>query len=77
FCSKFTLKFIDVIETDIIDNVGIIYDSKIDMKDDEVCWTITGCNSGWINKIDWDSSPKTEPYLKCKKLLWKMEPSNN
>ena len=77
FCTKFTLKFIDIVDMDIVSKVGIIYDSEMSFEDNIICWKITGCNSGWINKIDWDSCPKTDPYIKCKKFLWKMEPSNN
>lgn len=77
FCTKYTLKFIDVIETDIVGNVGIIYDSEMKVEDGIICWTITGCNSGWVDNIDWDSCPETDPYIKCKKLLWKVEPSDD
>ncbi|MBO5910199.1 MAG: hypothetical protein J6Q15_01680 [Clostridia bacterium] len=77
FGCKFTLKFVDILESDIVGNVGIIYDSEMSVIEDIICWKITGCNSGWIDNIDWDSCPKTDPYIKCKKLLWKMEPSDN
>ena len=77
FCAKFTLKFIDIIDADIVGNVGIIYDSEIEVKDNIICWKVTRCNSGWVDEIDWDRCPETDPYIKCKKLLWKIEPSDN
>ena len=76
FGCKFTLKFVDILESDIAGNVGIIYDSEMSVIEDIICWKITRCNSGWVDNIDWDSCPETDPYIKCKKLLWKMEPSN-
>ena len=77
FSCKFTLKFIDIIDMDIVDKVGKIYKSELDVEDDIICWTIIGWESRGIDEVDGDSCPKTIPYIKCKKLLWKMEPVDN
>lgn len=71
-----TMKFIDIIDMDIINRIGLIYDSKMEIKDDIIIWTITGSQEGWIDGCDWDKNIETDPYIKCKKLLWKIEPSH-
>lgn len=68
-----TMKFIDIIDMDIINRIGLIYDSEMKVENDVVCWTITGSQEGWIDDIDWEKQPETDPYIKCKKLLWKID----
>lgn len=73
FACKFTLKFMDIVDMDIIGKAGIIYGSEMEVKDGIICWTITGSNFGWVNNIDWDRCPQISPYIKCKKILWKID----
>lgn len=74
FGCKFSLKFMDIVDMDIINRIGLIYDSEMNIQDDNIiCWTVTGNQEGWIDGIDWEKHIETDPYIKCKKLLWKLE----
>ena len=75
FEAKFTVKFIDVIDTNIVGKVGLILHSKMTMEDGIICWRIEEYYKGWVNKIK-RRRPKKVRYIKCKRILWKMEPSN-
>lgn len=68
-----TMKFIDIIDMDIINSVGLIYSSKMEIQNNCIEWIITSGQEGWIDGVDWFKDVETEPYIKCKKLLWKID----
>lgn len=67
-----TLKFVDIIEADIVDKVGMILDSDIAKTEDGFCWKITEGFAGWTDGVDFDA-PFDKPYIKCKKIFWQIE----
>lgn len=68
----FTLRFVDIIESDIMDKVGMILDSNITKTADGFCWEITDGFAGWTDGIDFDA-PFDKTHIKCKKIFWQIE----
>ena len=67
-----TLKFIDIIDMDIIERFGLIYESEMKIENDCIVWNVTGWQDGWIDSFT-DEDNNNEPFVKCKKLLWKID----
>lgn len=77
FSCKFTLRFIDIMDMDIVDKIGKIYKSEMSVEDGVICWTIIGWESCVEDEVNGYNCSKTNPYIKCKKILWKMEPRDD
>ena len=68
-----TVKFQDVKETELIDRVGIIYDSVLKKKEDGFLWEIEACDAGGVGGVvDFEALPKA-PYIICNSIEWKIE----
>lgn len=67
-----TVRFMDMIEADLINRVGLILDSEMRFEADGIRWDVTGGWAGWTHGVDYDK-PFGEPYVRCKKILWKIE----
>ena len=67
-----TVRFLDVLEENLVDKIGMILSSKIGLEEDGIRWSITDGYAGWVDGVDFDSSC-TGAYIKCKKMLWKIE----
>jgi hypothetical protein len=59
-----TLRFIDVESVDGIERIGMIYDSEMELKADGIRWEITGFVGPNLS---------SDPYVKCRKIVWNVE----
>ncbi len=67
-----TVTFEGVTEADFKEKVGQILDSEIKKTDEGFSFTVLAGFAGWIDGCDYDSD-MGEPYIKCKKIFWKIE----
>lgn len=63
------MKFIDIIEEDIENKVGQILNSKIEIIDNTLKWSILDGFGGWTDGIDHDINAKGA-FIRCKQILW-------
>lgn len=67
-----TLQFLDILEADIIDKVGMVLDSEMELEADGIRWTVTDGFGGWTDGIDY-SVATDGPFVKSKRVRWKIQ----
>ena len=67
-----TVTFDGVTEADFKEKVGEIFDSEIKKTEDGFSFKVLDGYAGWIDGCDYDAE-MGEPYIKCKKIFWKIE----
>lgn len=67
-----TVRFLDVLDANIINQVGLIYDSEMKFEKDGIRWNVTDGEAGWVNGADFDAY-FGEPFIHCKRVLWKID----
>lgn len=65
-----TVKFQGVLKSELVDNIGIIYDSVIKKTDDGFIWQVTCFESGEVGGVVDFLPVQGEPCIVCNKIEW-------
>ena len=71
-----TVRFLHILDANIVGQAGLILDSEIKVEADGIRWTITDGYSGWTDGVDYDRICE-HAYIKCKRIRWKLEGKSN